>query len=79
MNDIIKEIKNYVLFLKKECRLEISLHPGRNERVISNSELSVFNIHENPYCVYVKTYPDAFAHCIARKKSDGVKRQSVLF
>ena len=68
MNEIINEIKNYILFLKKQCDIAITLHPLGNEQLISNSELILFNIHENPYCVYVKSFPDAFEHCINRQK-----------
>ena len=68
MNNIITEIKNYILFLKKDCDLAITLHPYGNEHLISNSELILFNIHENPHCIYVKTFPKAFAHCIERQK-----------
>ncbi len=67
-NNIINEIKNYILFLKKDCNLEITLHPCENENLISNSELISFNIHENTYCVYVKTFSNAFEHCIRRQK-----------
>lgn len=68
MNTYINEIKNYILFLKKDCDLEITLHPCGREQLISNSELILFNIHENPYCVYVKTFPDAHKHCVDRQK-----------
>lgn len=68
MNDEITEIKNYILFLKKTCRLEITLHPHRNEHLISDSELISFNIHDNPYCVYVKTFAKAQEHCIFRQR-----------
>lgn len=64
MDNSIVEIKNYILFLKQNCNLEISLHPFGNEQLISNSELNLFNIHENPYCVYVKTFPGAKQHCL---------------
>ena len=68
MSEIVNEIKNYILFLKRECKLEITLHPCGNEQLISDSELVLFNIHENPYCVYIKTFPDAFEHCIKRQE-----------
>ncbi|MCI5971038.1 MAG: AraC family transcriptional regulator [Oscillospiraceae bacterium] len=68
MNNSILEIKNYILFLKKDCNLEITLHPYENEHLISNSELISFNIHENPYCIYVKTFAEAQEHCVARQK-----------
>ena len=68
MGNSIVEIKNYILFLKKTCNLEITLHPYENESLISNSELILFNIHENPYCIYVKTFSKAFEHCVKRQK-----------
>ena len=67
MNNFIAEIKNYILFLKKQCQLEITLHPNGNEQLISESELIYFNIHENSHCIYVKTFPKAHEHCINRQ------------
>ena len=49
MDDIIA-IKNYILFLKKECNLDITLHPWGDEQLITLSELILFNIHENAQC-----------------------------
>lgn len=68
MKKIISEIKNYILFLKKDMRLEISLHPLGSERLISESDLILFHIHENPYCIYVKTFPEAYKHCVNLQK-----------
>lgn len=67
MNNAVTEIKNYILYLKKKCRLQITLHPQGNERLISGSELILFNIHENPHCVYVKTFQKAHDHCVGRQ------------
>jgi AraC-like DNA-binding protein len=65
MNDIIA-IKNYVLFLKKECGLAVTLHTN-NSGLILKKELLVFNIHENPYCIYVKNCPSAHVHCVEKQ------------
>ncbi len=64
----IKHIKNYILFLKKHCGLSVTLHPLGRESLILTSELITFNIHDNPYCVYVKSFPEAQKHCIKRQK-----------
>lgn len=64
----IEEIRNYILYLKKQCGLSISLHPLEKEYLILPSELITFNIHENPYCIYVKTHPFAQNHCAERQK-----------
>lgn len=65
--DFINEIKSYILFLKGKCNLEITLHPIGSEQLISNSELIAFNIHENPHCIYIKTFPSAHEHCVSRQ------------
>lgn len=60
----ITDIKNYILYLKVNCGLSVTLHPIEKERLILTSELITFNIHDNPYCVYVKSFPEAQRHCI---------------
>ena len=65
MNDITA-IKNYILYLKKECSLAITLHScGSN--LILKKDLLVFNIHENPYCIFVKNSKAAYEHCIQKQ------------
>lgn len=60
----VEAIKNYILFLKNQCSLSITLHPMKNENLIMPSELMMFNIHDNSHCVYVKTFPEANRHCV---------------
>ena len=64
----ITEIKNYILFLKSRCGLFVTLHPLKKESVIVPSELITFNIHDNSYCIYVKSHPDAQKHCMEKQK-----------
>ena len=61
----ISRIKNYILYLKKECGLSVSLHTNDYGETIMYGELSMFNIHDNSYCVYVKSCPDVWRHCVA--------------
>ncbi len=63
----VTAIKNYILFLKNECGLSVTLHPFREDLILC-SELRTFNIHDNSYCVYVKTHSEAWAHCIERQQ-----------
>ena len=63
----VENIKNYILFLKRECGLCITLHPHGNESVITSSELITFNIHDNPYCVFVKSIDGMWQHCIEKQ------------
>ncbi len=63
----ISNIKNYILFLKHSCGLSVTLHPHESENLIFPSELISFNIHDNPYCIYVKSHPLAQRHCIDKQ------------
>ena len=65
MNDITA-IKNYILYLKKECALSVTLH-SCGSRLILKKDLLGFNIHENPYCVFVKSDKSAQKHCIKKQ------------
>ncbi len=79
MENGIQEIKQYILFLKKQCGLEVTLHPSANEQLISTSELIYFNLHENSHCMYVKTFPKAHEHCINRQHKVMEKCQAGSF
>lgn len=65
--DDIEAIKRYILYLKQVCGLSITLHPNGSDTLITPSELITFNIHENSCCVYIKSCPEAQAHCIERQ------------
>jgi len=65
----VENIKKYILFLKSECGLYITLHPCENESVITSGELMTFNIHDNPYCIFVKSFDGVWQHCIEKQKS----------
>ena len=67
MGNHITDIKNYILFLKNKCDLSVTLHPFGADTVIVPSDLIQFNIHDNSYCIYVKTFPEAHRHCIERQ------------
>ena len=64
----VESIKKYILFLKTERGLSITLHPAEKDELIIASDLMTFNIHDNPYCIYVKNFPEAQNHCIERQK-----------
>jgi len=59
-------IKNYIIYLRKECNLSVTLHISeKNSELLPESLLS-FNIHDNPYCVCVKK--EAHSHCVECQK-----------
>ena len=72
----VSDIKNYIVFLKTSCGLYVTLHPTSNESLILPSELITFNIHDNPYCIYVKSFPQAHKHCVdCQQKIAEIKAQ----
>lgn len=64
-----KRIKNYILWLKKKCRISVSLHSALNESALANTELSAFNVHDNPYCACLKSLRCAAADCVKKQSS----------
>lgn len=67
MNDI-DEIYDYILFLKNEQDLSVSLHPNEYDRVICATKLHRFRRHENPYCLYIATHPTLHQHCVDKQQ-----------
>ncbi len=67
----ISSIKNYILYLKNKCSLSVTLHPLTEEALMLTGDLISFNIHDNSYCIYVKTFPSAQKHCIERQPKIG--------
>jgi len=63
----ITAIKNYIHFLKKEHNLSVTLHLNGDDALAVSNELITFNIHDNSYCAYIKTFPDAWKHCIEKQ------------
>ncbi len=63
----IKAIRNYILLLKTHHHLSVTLHPLKAKSLIFASELIRFNIHDNSYCVFLKSCEEAKCHCILRQ------------
>ena len=63
-----KIIQDYILYLIKDCELSVSLHPISDETLITHSTLINFNIHDNPYCSYIKSLPNGHTHCLSQQK-----------
>ncbi len=64
----LKIIQNYILYLIKECSLSVTLHPISDESLITGSALMNFNIHDTPYCSYIKSLPDGHLRCLSQQK-----------
>lgn len=60
---LINDIDNYIKYLRNEAGLFISLQPSPFERII-NKSLMHYNIHSNPYCIYIKSEQIRWSECI---------------
>jgi len=69
MEHFIDEICNYIEFLRNTQGLQVTLHPSRhNLAITTSSKLMKYNLHYNPYCLYLKTNSDMWTTCIRRQK-----------
>ena len=61
----VENIKNYLDFLINEKNLYVTLHGAG----INKSSLAPYNIHTNPYCLYVKSFCENWDECIKRQSA----------
>ena len=67
--DGISDIYQYILYLRDRCGLRVSLHSIRYDPVIHDTKLRRFRLHDNPYCLYVGTYPQLHQHCVEKQRA----------
>lgn len=63
----VKDVCRYIDYLKSDVGLSLSLHTLHMEKLISQSELLRYNLHENSYCIFLKSHPEVWEHCISRQ------------
>ena len=66
--NLIELIENYIVYLITECELSVTVHPLKEETLITFSRLMRFNIHDNSYCTYIKSTSEGHAKCLAQQK-----------
>ena len=79
MQSIIDEIDNYIKHLVSKYGLYISMHPQVQEGVIMHSKLRIYNIHQNSYCVFLKSIDGVQRECINCQKKVAEKCQTGSF
>ena len=68
MKPVTEAIADYILYLKNEKKLYVTIHSHGDELTHLTGLLAPFNIHSNPYCVLVKSYPEQWNECIRHQK-----------
>ncbi len=65
MSTTIAHIQRYIDYLKNEQNLSITLHDRvQYGKLLNCSELAEYNLHMNPYCLYIKTNPSVWQSCV---------------
>lgn len=77
--DDISEIYDYILFLRNDCGLGVSLHPMEYDRVICATKLHRFRLHDNPYCLFLGTHPALHQHCVDKQHQVFARCQNGAF
>lgn len=71
---LVTDIDCYVKYLQSEAGFFISLQPSRQEAVVNNN-LMHYDMHANPYCIYIKTEQARWERCIQHHESVFAKQK----
>lgn len=63
----LEAVKNYVNFLHEHFGMHITIHSNGSLLTGITAALGELNIHSNPYCIYVKSVPEAWNECVSRQ------------
>ena len=62
-----EKIKKYLEFLKDEYNLSVTIHES-DGALGGMGSLAPYNVHGNPYCLYIKSCCENWNNCINRQK-----------
>lgn len=77
MYSLENDIENYIDYLASAHGLCISLHFNGGE--IINERFLKYNLHSNGYCLFLKSNPELWKHCISRQHKVYEKAQDGSF
>lgn len=72
-------IIRYINFLKKEYCLAVSIHDINNSFGNFVGKLAPYNIHSNPYCMYVKSCKESWLQCHIQQNAAADKCAEGIF
>ena len=77
---MLGSIINYIDFLKKNFDLSVSIHGTDGRLDPYMSRLAPYNIHSNPYCLFVKSSKQSWNLCRAKQqRAAEVARDGLIF
>ncbi len=60
-----KDIRNYIEYLKRDHSFEISFYNGTKPGNKILSDLLLYSLHTNPYCIYIKSSRKRHQKCVS--------------
>ena len=77
---MIDSIINYIEFLKKHFDLSVSIHANDGRLDPYMSRLAPYNIHSNPYCLFVKSSKQNWNLCrIKQQRAAQVAKNGLIY
>lgn len=67
MRNTLDALQDYIAFLQREQGLFITIHSYGSALIGITRQLSKLNIHSNPYCIYIKSFPNVWNNCVGRQ------------
>lgn len=67
MKSTMEAIEDYIVYLKNEQKLFVTIHSCGDALTHVTGRLAPYNIHANPYCVFIKSVSDRWNECICRQ------------
>ncbi len=76
---MIQNIINYIDYLNRVCNYTISIHSRNKTFSGVLSQLTQYNIHSNPYCIYIKSSLENRKQCISQQDNVWEKCKNKIF
>lgn len=67
MEELVRDLAAYLGYLHKTHGLQITLHEEAGLVLKYHAPLLPYNIHQNPYCLYVKSDYEVWLRCVERQ------------
>ena len=61
MPGVAEHIKRYINHLEQHYGLAVTIHSANGNLCLKFAE---FNLHTNPYCLYIKTHNEIWDQCV---------------
>ena len=68
MQNLVNHIIRYLDYLQSDCHWSITIHEFQKITAPFLTQFLPYRVHSNPYCIYLKSYPEIWDDCIDKQK-----------